>query len=146
MNGTAHKLLTKTTGTLLVGAAVGYAASLFLSPDTKLKHRRNLEAKAGELKKLLTDPEEQERVRDIFKENTDSAQEKYRRAKFAVISRLSQMRGAIQDIDKQKYARAVEKALDDLREDGELPKTQLDRLKKYLIEDFQKIKSNVALN
>ncbi len=146
MNGMSNKLLTKTTGTLLVGAAVGYAASLFLSPETKLKHRQNIKTKTDELKKLLTDKEEQKRVKDIFKENSEAAQERYRRAKFTVISTLSQMRGTIQDIDKQKYTYAVEKALEDLKENGELPKTQLDRLKRYLIEDFQKIKSNVALN
>lgn len=146
MNGVTNKLLTKTTGTLLVGAAVGYAASLFLSPDTKLKHRQNIEQKTDELKKLLTDKEEQERVKEIFKESSSAAQEKYRRAKFSVISTLSQMRGAIQDIDKQKYTYAVERAVEELKEHGELPKAQLDRLKRYLIEDFQKIKSNVALN
>jgi gas vesicle protein len=146
MNGVASKLLTKTTGTLLVGAAVGYAATLLLSPETKEKHKQTIKQKSEELKKLLTDKEEQERVKEIFRENTDATQQKYRQIKTNLVGLLAQTRGAIQDIDKQKYTYAVEKALEELRTEGTMPKAQLERLKRYLIQDFQKIKSNVALN
>jgi hypothetical protein len=147
MNGHhGGKLVNKTTGTLLLGAALGYAASLFLSPETRAKHRVELERKSRELKDILTDPDERERIREIFEENTDQAHTMYTHTKARLVTFLAGIRGGLQEIDKQKYVQAVDKALTELKKDGELPKKQLDRLRKYLTEDYQKIKDAVTLD
>lgn len=123
----------------LTGLAAGYVASLLIPKDVQLRNRNRL----MKMKKVLTDPDEQERIMDIFKDRTDEAVTSFQMAKDRLARNLSEMQNKFSDISKDKYIEAVEDALDYVAEYQELPTPQFNALKKYLEGDFRRIKSSL---
>ncbi len=125
---------------VLLGAIIGYLVSLFVPDKTRRQHKKALTSQAEQLKDLLTDPEEREKIKAIFGKHTTKAQSTYQEAKDHLISNLTDLKGTIADIDKAKYQKAVTKAVSQIKKDKKLPTKQLTKLKKYLEQDFSRLK------
>ena len=127
----------------LAGLAAGYIASWFLPEDMKSKQRKMAKKKMEALKTILTDPEERERIIDIFKERTDEALSQYQNARQMLMENLSEVKGSWQDIDKDKYMEVVANTIEQIRDDQSLPLRQLNKLKQYFEADYKLIQSKV---
>ena len=128
---------------LVLGMAIGYIASLFIPSSTREKHKETLEEKTQQLASILREDDPAQRVKDIFEKNTARVRESYNNIKEEFISKLAELKTSIQDIDRQKYQSLLDSVLDRAKEDKELTQAQLDRMRRYLRQDFEKIKSGV---
>ncbi len=123
----------------LAGAATGWLISLFMPDETRSKVKNEIEDKASYLKKAMTDPDERERIKEIFSEKTHDASDKIKEVKDDVAKRLSALRGGVEEIDKRKYLQAVRESVDDMRRGELLPEDELGKLQDYLERDYERI-------
>lgn len=130
--------------TLVGGIAIGLGLSMLLTPEQREKARKKVQAGAQELRKLLTDPAERERIRDIFGDVTAESRQKYMAVKDQLITTLGDLKDGWQDIDKQKYFYLVGDIIDDVRTEQKLTVRQLNKLRKYLEDDYSKLRHDVA--
>ncbi len=130
--------------TLIGGIAIGLGLSMLLTPEQREKARKKVQAGAQELRKLLTDPAERERIRDIFGDVTAESRQKYMAVKDQLITTLGDLKDGWQDIDKQKYFYLVGDIIDDVRTEQKLTVRQLNKLRKYLEDDYSKLRHDVA--
>lgn len=130
-------------GALLGGVAIGFGLSMLLSPEQKSKAKHKLQSGAEELKKLMTDPAERDRIKDVFGDMTADSRRKYAEIKDSVVSSLQDVKDGWQSIDKDKYLALVNDSLDELRTEQKLTVRQLNKLRKYLESDYQRLKNNV---
>lgn len=123
------------------GLAVGYVASWFLPEDLKTRQRKMMQNKAEDLKNILTDSDERERIIDIFKERTQEAKDSYQDARETFMKNLSSVRDSWQDIDKEKYMQILDKTMEEIRNNQSLPLRQLNKLKQYFESDYKLLQS-----
>lgn len=128
---------------LLAGAALGYVGSLFVSDKAKQKHKAMIEEKVEQLKSILTDDDPAQRIQAIFKKNTAKVRAKYELIKQSLITKLAELKGTLQSIDKQKYEQVLNQVVDGAKKEQELTKTQIKKIKSYLLKDFDKIKKSL---
>jgi cysteine synthase len=142
-----HKgTLTKIGLAVAAGAAMGYVASLFVPEKTRRQHKQQLTDKTSQLKQLLTDPEQHAKLKAAFQKNYDQAAQVYSDVKTATIKNLSQLSGTIKDIDKKKYTKALEQALQIVKTDKKLPAKELAKIKQFLLDDYQLIANQPQTN
>lgn len=125
---------------IIIGAVLGYLIGLFIPDKARKKQKQELTNKSEELKRRLTDPKEREKIQAIFQENSQKATDTYRQAKKYLVTHLSELKGAVSEIDKDKYIKAVKKAIDQIKTDQQVPTKQLAVLKDYLEKDFALLK------
>lgn len=128
----------------LAGAAAGYAVSLFMPNSMKREQKEMLEEKTRELQEILSDPEQQAKIKEIFSKNTRKAQDIYGAAKDAVILNLARLDGSLSSIDKNKYMEAVKEAVGQVKDEHSVPSDQLKKLAHYLERDFDLFKANLS--
>jgi len=128
----------------LLGAFLGALATLLFSTDEKGETKESVKKKVTQLKVYLKDLGESERVKEIFGKNTEELKKLYRQAKEELVDQLSQLKGSIEDIDKERYAKAVGDVIEELKKDTQATGEQLTTLKKFLTEDYKKIRSGMA--
>jgi len=134
--------LSKFTFAVAMGAAAGYIASLFVPEETKQKHKRQLTTKAEDLDRILRDPQERERVKEIFKKNSQEVTDTFNSVKSELAVNLATLKGSLTQIDKRKYTQAVDQAMNFASEQQQLPSAQLKRLRDYLLADYDRIKKD----
>jgi gas vesicle protein len=124
----------------IVGAAVGYITSLFVTPETKQKSKEEVEKRLNQLQKIMKDPEERQRIQEVFQSRTDEAVSAYHDARDAVMYNVAQITTPLEKISKQKYVQAVRDAINDIAQRQELPTTQMRKLRSYLESDYEYLK------
>lgn len=132
--------------TFLSGIAVGVAISVLIPPKVKEDAQHTVEEKAAQLKKLLTDPEERARIKDIFGEVTADTRHKYADVKDSLVSSLASMKGGWDQIDKQKYLYLISDMMEELKSEKTLTLRQIAKLKNYLQDDYTKLNSSDSLD
>jgi succinate dehydrogenase/fumarate reductase flavoprotein subunit len=125
---------------LVVGAAIGYITSLFVSQETRVASRKEIEMRMKQLEKIMKDPDERQRIKEVFKDQTDEAMSAYHDTRDAVMYNIAQVTTPLEKISKQKYVDAVRDAISDLANRHELPSTQLRKLRAYLESDYNYLK------
>lgn len=125
------------------GILLGYVASLFIPDSIKNKNKKQIEAKAVKLKAILTDPEERQRIKEIFNDQSEKARAMYADAKDTLVTNLVALKGSLRDINKQKYLDAVNATITQLRSEKNLPAAQLTRLKEYLQTDYERVRAEL---
>lgn len=86
---------------------------------------------AGDIKK---------EIEQTFEKTSQGAVDQYRQIKQELITRISSTVKSLEEIDEDKYSRLVEEIIAEFEDEGELSKAQLKKLKKNLIQDYQKLK------
>lgn len=125
----------------LAGLTAGYIASWFMPEDWKFKQRKVVRKKISELQAIMTDPEERERIKDIFKEKTEEALDQYQEARSILMKNLADIKGSWQDIDKDKYLEVVGNTIDEIRDNQALPMKQLQKMRQYFEADYKLLQS-----
>ncbi len=138
-----HLNPTKAGFFFLMGVSVGLVASWLLPDKTLSGSKKKTRAAFNYLKEVLTDTDEQERIKDIFKENTQEAADAYRAAREALMSNLSQVKDTWSKIDKDKYMEIIEDTMDEIREKQSLPLSQMNKLRRYFEADYKFIQDKI---
>lgn len=123
----------------LAGAAAGAIAGLFLAPKSGKIMRRDAIKKYKQLKKLLHEKEVDKKVSEIFGNATAESKKLFELSRDRVIVELANLKESLREIDKEKYDGAVEKAMIEVKDQFKDSKDRLDRLKKYLSDEWKKL-------
>lgn len=124
---------------MLVGLILGGLAALLLTTDETGDTKAPVKTKIKTLKTKLREASESDRVKKIFGQTSQEATTRYRQAKDLLISKLGQLKEAVESIDKDKYKSVVETVMADLKKDGAMTATQLKKLAGYLQADYKKL-------
>lgn len=125
---------------IVIGTVVGGLTALFLAPKSGKQNRKEVAKKLNQLRKLLHDKELHKKVKEIFGEATAEATNIYVQAKEWLIEELAQMKEAIENIDKEKYEKAVNKVMGKVKIEVKKDVKELEKLKKQLMKEWGKLK------
>jgi len=124
---------------VLIGTIIGGITALFLSPNTGEENRKIAGEKIKELEDLLKEKEIDKKVKEIFGNVTHEAEELFIKTKKAVIKELAVLKDKLEDVDKGKYVKIVEKVITDLKKNPNHSLKDLEKLRDYLVGDWKKI-------
>lgn len=128
---------------LLVGAAVGAVAGLFLAPKSGKKLRADVAKRASEIRRQIEDVDIEKTVTSIFDDATEQSMLVYSRAKDMLSEKLSEVTETISSIDKDKYISAVNDVIKNVGKEKVVAENTLVKLRKYLENDFKKLNPTV---
>lgn len=121
---------------LLVGAAAGYAASLFVSKKTRDAHKKQLTETSQKLADKFLSEEDQQKAKDLFDTKSKEALEQFQAIKMEVVKNLDASTQTLKEVNKKKYLKAVEKTIEDLTKKKSLNTKQLTKLRGFLEADY----------
>lgn len=122
-----------------VGLVTGWLVKqLFDSPQVKEKREEMMDS-AEELRQRLADSDEVSRITEVFGSYSRELAKFYQQAKEQLITQLGDLRISFDQIDKERYQAIVTEIVKSAGKDGQLPASQLEKLKQALIEDFSKL-------
>lgn len=119
---------------VLLGAAVGAVAGLFLAPKAGKDLRKEAKKLYDEISK---NPEAA--VKDIFGKVSKESVSVYQKAQKEVAAQLDMLSENYKKVDTAKYKDIAMKAVEKVKEDHELPQAQLKKLTAYLETDIKKL-------
>jgi gas vesicle protein len=125
---------------LLIGTIIGGLAAFFFSPGSGEENRKMAEKKLKELRKLLKDADVEKKAKEIFGEASSKAVHIYLQAKEWLIEELAVLKEAVENIDKEKYTKAVEKVVRRVQKEVKKDAKELEKLKKQLMKEWEKLK------
>lgn len=124
---------------MIIGLVAGAVAGMFLSPKSGKENRELVGNKLDDLKKALDNGDFNEKVQEMFGEVTNNTREMYIMITDELTNGLADLKGAISEIDKDKYMAVVTKVVEKVKDKHELPKAELDKIQKLLQKDFERI-------
>lgn len=119
---------------LLLGAAAGAVAGLFLAPKAGKELRKDAKKLYDDISK---NPDAA--VKDIFGKVSKESVELYHMAQKEVVLQLDKLSENYKKLDTAKYKDIALQAVDRVKEDHELPQDQLKKLTAYLEKDIKKL-------
>lgn len=128
---------------LLVGAAVGAVAGLFLAPKSGKKLRADVLKRAADIRRQIEDVDIEKTVASIFDDATEQSMRVYSQAKDMLSEKLSEVTETISNIDKDKYISAVNDVVKKVGKEKVVAESTLVKLRKYLENDFKKLHTTV---
>ncbi|KXK11105.1 MAG: YtxH-like protein [Microgenomates bacterium OLB23] len=124
---------------ILLGAAAGAVAGLFLAPKAGKELRKDAKKLYDEISK---NPEAA--VKDIFGKVSKESVNIYQSAQKEVVAQLQKVSGNYKKLDTSKYKEIALQAVEKVKEDKELPQAQLKKLAAYLETDIKKLVGGTA--
>lgn len=134
---TDHQKKTGFSAGLVLGAILGGAAALMLSPKSGKEHRKFIAAKLKELREGLDKFELQDKVEQIFGDVSEQSIEFYQQSRDELAKRIENARDRWDELDTDKYKELVREAVDQVREKGNFSSDHMNQLKDYLVEDWK---------
>lgn len=125
---------------LVVGAAAGYAASLFMSDKARKAHKQAVTSKVDELASKLLSEKDKEKAKDLFESTVENADKQLVKIKTELAKNITAAHKTLGEVDKKKYSKAVEKTIDSLKKKGKLNTKELKKVKDYLEADYSNFK------
>jgi gas vesicle protein len=125
---------------LVLGTLIGGLAAFFFSPKSGEENREMVAKKIKQLEKLLKEKEVDKKVKEVFGEVTDEAVKLYNQAKTWLIEDLATLKEAVDEIDKEKYTKAVENVVKRVEKEAKKDVKQLEKLKKQLMKEWEKLR------
>lgn len=124
---------------LLIGSIIGGLTAFFFSPTTGEENREMVAKKVKELEKLLKEKEVDKKVKEIFDDVTEESKKIYFQAKKWLIEELANLKEAVENIDKEKYLKAVDSTVKKVEVEFKKDAKKLEKLKKQLVGEWEKI-------
>lgn len=124
---------------ILIGTVVGGLAAIFLSPKSGKQNRKEVAKKLNQLKKLFHDKDFEKKVKEIFGEVSEETKNIYIQAKEWLVEELSQMKETIENIDQEKYKKAVNDVMKKVQKVAKKESKELEKLKTQLMKEWSKL-------
>lgn len=134
-----HKKSTKFGLGLVFGAVAGAVAGLFLAPKAGKEMREDAKNLYDKIYKDLKDKEVDVAVKKIFGKVTSESKEIYTAAQKELAMQLSELGKNYKKVDKKKYLEVVGSVITRVKDERELPDSELKALGKHLEGDFKKL-------
>lgn len=123
---------------ILLGAAIGAVAALFLTPKTGKENRKLAQQKFNELRDFIESKEAEKRAREIFGNVSEQSKKMYEQMKVEMNSRMDQMKTAIDTFDTAQYQKVVDEILVNVRKQVEMSSEQVEKAKAYMLNFIEK--------
>lgn len=123
-----------------IGALTGIITGLFASEKPGKKLRKDALLEYQKIKKLLEEKNIDETLKKIFNDVGKESKKILIKVKDDLAMHLSNLGERWKSIDKEKYLKIVDEVIKKLKKDKKIPEKTLSKLKKYLEDDFEKIK------
>ena len=114
---------------VLLGTIIGGITALFLSPSSGKENREVVAKKIEELKKILEEEKVDEKLKEI-----------YLKAKDWLVEELEQLKNTVENIDYEKYQKAVNKVIVRVKKETKKGSKEVEKLKKQLLNEWEKLK------
>lgn len=113
---------------ILLGTIIGGITALFLSPKSGKENREAVAKKIDELKKILEEEKVDEKLKEI-----------YLKARNWLVDELEQLKTTVDNIDYEKYQKAVNKVMVRVKKETKKGAKELEKLKKQLLKEWEKL-------
>lgn len=141
-----HKKSSKLGLGVLLGAAAGAVAGLFLAPKAGKELRKDAKKLSqtamkfsDEYRKKLDKKEPEEVAKIVFGDVSEASTKLAKRAHKDLSVELAQLKEKYNKIDKKKYGEAVKTVVEGFKADKSIPDGTLKKLATYLEKDAQKL-------
>lgn len=119
---------------LAIGAALGYLAGIYTPAIKRFKGRRQLQ-------EAIPDLDWDQLSNRVFGESTGELQTKLEKTIKSFQAKLLGIKHSAQLLSTQKYSRIVDDFVTELKKDKSFTRAQLDKLREYLENDYQLVKT-----
>jgi len=113
---------------VLLGTIIGGVTALFLSPKSGKENRELVSQKIDELKKYLEEAHVDETIKEL-----------YATAKDWLIAELELLKNTVDDIDYEKYQKAVDKVIVRVKKETKKGTKEVEKLKKQLLKEWGRL-------
>ena len=127
---------------MIAGAALGYAASLFVSDKTKHDHKAKLVDTFDTATDKVLSKKDQKRLKEVFDSTAKKHGKQFDEIRSALTENIKAANKTLGVVNKKKYITAVEKTIADLKDKGELNKKQLTKIQGFLEADYDVFKES----
>jgi len=124
---------------LLFGTVIGGLAAFFLSPNSGPENQKMVAEKIKEIEKLLADTDLEKKVKEIFGEATEEATIVYKKAKKDFIKALAEVKGTVEQLDKEKVAAVAHETVEILKKEVKHEGKEMEKLKDELSKEWKKL-------
>lgn len=130
---------------VLLGAAAGAVAAMFLSPRSGKENRELAIAEWDRFKKFLDEKKEvaDKRVREIYGEVNEKSRSVYAELKTQTQKKLGDLETAIEKMDAESYKKSVGEIIEKLKDNAEASAEQLDKSRSYLMSYLSKTRKAI---
>ena len=142
----SHKKQSKLGLGMLLGAAAGAVAGLFLAPKSGKEMRKDAKKLsadatkfAAQYRKKLEKKEPEEVAKIVFGDVSEVSMKLAKKAHKDLAVELAQLRTKYKTVDKKKYQAAVKTVIDGIKEDKAIPEGSVKKLAAYLEKDAKKL-------
>ncbi len=119
----------KTFKAFLTGGVLGFLAGVLFAPKEGEKTREDLKKKIEEFRKLLEEKEVDKKIEKIFGEVSKTTKEAYFTAQMAIVEGLAEFKGALSELDKEKYSALIREKIDGVRKKFNLDQEVVEKLR-----------------
>lgn len=131
---------------LILGAIAGGLAAFFLSPKSGKENREMVSKKVKEIEKMLKEAETDIRakVKKIYGETSEELVGFHKETMDKISAAVDDLKGKLEQIDFKRYQDIAEGAIEEAKKNTGITAKQIDQLRDYLKEDWEKIKEKKA--
>jgi len=126
----------------IIGAVVGGISGLLFAPQSGEKTRKDMAIMAkniaDQIKGSATDT--QKRVKEVFGQASDSANQTYRKIQSSLSSKIASLKTAGKLVDKDKYGQIVDDVVAEFKTDLQVTKDGAKKMADQLKKDWVKVK------
>lgn len=124
---------------LLFGALAGGLTAFFLSPKSGPENREMVAKHVKELEKLLKDKNLDKKLKKIFGEASQEAEDVYLKAKKNFVKSLAEAKSTVEHIDKEKVEEVAHETVEILKKEVKREGKEMEKLKEELSKEWKKL-------
>ncbi len=126
----------------IIGAIVGGISGLLFAPQSGKKTREDMALLAKNIADQIkgSAADTQKRVKEVFGQVTDSANQTYRKIQSSLSSKIASLKTAGKLIDKDKYGQIVDDVVAEFKTDLQATKDGAKKMADQLKKDWVKVK------
>lgn len=122
---------------LLIGAAIGGIAALFLSPKSGKENRTLVKKKWEEFMSYIDDAEIEKKVNQIYGDVSEETKRIYLAVQKESKLRMKEMRSALDEVDIEGYKKMVANVIDQVKKETGVTSEMVQKSKDYLLSFIQ---------
>jgi gas vesicle protein len=126
----------------LLGAMAGAIGGLLFAPQSGKKTREEIAQMAKDISKQIKSSVEdtEDKVKEVFGNANKMAMDKYKEIKTMAVNKVAALKGAGEEIDRDKYMDIVDDVVSEFKEDLSATKNGAVKMANQMKKDWEKVK------
>ncbi len=123
----------------LFGTLLGGIIALFAATDEEGETREEIKFRLKVSKARVRG--DVERIKELVADTASEVTHMYEEARVRLEKKLADMKTNIEDVDFERYSKAVNDVISEMRRSGSATATQLSKMQTYMLEDYSAVTS-----